>query len=212
MTTFPVLQEGSLTPGQAALWHELNASHRAVLTGGGAKKRMPDLFNAWLHFPEFARQAFAMADTLRAATAISDKLRELVILTVSMQLKTRVEYDFHVPIARANGVPDAVISAIGDGVQPRFSDPVEALFHQASLELASTSTLSEKTRAGVVEAVGHNGLMVLINLYTLVATTSNVAQVELHEDFSADEQELDAFYKGELASRAKRPGAPQRGE
>ena len=112
MTTFPILEKAGLDEKQKVLWDELTLGPRSVITGGPGKKRMPDLFNAWLHFPEFGHLALRLADAIRANEALTHKLRELVVLTTSMLLNTRVEYDFHVPLARKNGLPDAVKASL----------------------------------------------------------------------------------------------------
>ncbi|MGO9931073.1 MAG: carboxymuconolactone decarboxylase family protein [Steroidobacteraceae bacterium] len=202
MTTFPILEKGGLDEQQKKLWDEMTQGHRSVITGGPEKKRMPDLFNAWLQFPEFGHLILRVADALRANEALSHKLRELVILTTSMLLNTRVEYDFHVPRARANGLPEAVIEAIGRGEKPEFSDPAERIIYQANVELVRVGTLSDNTRESVVGIVGYRGLMLLIALigmYVIVGYTSNVSEVRVLDDFQADEKKLEDFYKGKLA-------------
>lgn len=160
---------------------------------------MPDLFNAWLQVPEFGKVMLRMADVIRANDALTHRLRELVILTTSMLLGTRVEFDFHVPQARKNGLAEAVIEAIGRGEKPEFADEVERVIYQANVELVRVGSLSDHTRESVVLAVGYRGLMLLIALvgnYVIVGYTSNVAEVRVLDDFEADEQKLEYFYKG----------------
>ena len=207
MTTFPILERAGLDEEQKVLWDELTLGHRSVITGGPGKKRMPDLFNAWLQFPGFAHLMLRLADALRGNDALSHKLRELVILTTSMLLDTRVEYDFHVPIARTNGLPEAVIEAIGRGEKPEFSDEAERIIYQANVELVRVGTLSDYTRESVVEIVGYRGLMLLIALvgmYVIVGYTSNVCEVHVLDDFEADHQKLQDFYRGKLAKEYRK--------
>jgi 4-carboxymuconolactone decarboxylase len=201
MTTFPILEKADLDEKQKALWDELTLGPRSAITGGPDKRRMPDLFNAWLQFPEFGHLALRLADAVRANEALTHKLRELVILTTSMLLNTRVEYDFHVPMARRNGLPEAVIDAIGRCEKPEFSDAVERIVYQANVELVRVGTLSESTRESVVGVIGYRGLMLLIALvgmYVIVGYTSNVSEVRVLDDFEADDRKLEDFYKGEL--------------
>jgi 4-carboxymuconolactone decarboxylase len=200
MTTFPVLDKTCLDDKQKALWDELALGPRGVTTGGPATTRMPDLYNAWLQFPEFGHLMLRVADALRANDALDHKLRELVILTTSMLVNARVEYDFHAPLARNNGLGTRVIDAIGRGERPEFENDDERIIYQANVELVRAGSLSDSTRAAVVDAVGHRGLMLLIaviGLYVIVGYTSNVADVQVLDGFAADDRKLADFYRGE---------------
>jgi len=194
---FPVLGKQDIDAAQRAFWDELTLGPRGFLTGGANAKRLPDLYNAWLQFPEFGHIMLQLADAIRAHSDLSGKLRELVILTTSILLGTRVEYEFHAPFARNEGLSEAVINAIGDDTPPPFSDETERVVFQANVELIRTAKLSEATRGDVVRIMGHRGLMQLIaavGLYTIVSQTTNVAGVKLADDFSADSAKLSAFF------------------
>lgn len=199
MTAFPVLSRADLDTEQRALWDELTLGPRGFYTGGPDARRVPDLYNAWLQFPEFGTLMLRLGDALRAHSELPGKLRELVVLTVSAQLHARVEYEFHVPFARNEGLSDAVIEAIGTGEAPPFSDAAEQTAYDAVVQLLQTATLAERTREGLVGSIGHRGLMQLIaavSLYVVTAYTTNVARVRLAEDFSADPQQLQDFFAG----------------
>lgn len=197
MDKFPVLGRTDLDDSQRALWEELTLGPRGFYTGGPDAQRLPELYNAWLQFPQFGQLMLRVADRLREQSELSGRHRELVILTTSMLLHARVEYEFHVPFARNEGLSDAVIAAIGEGASPPFDDPGDAVIHRANVELVRTATLQATTRRAVVELVGYRGLMQVIaavSLYTVVAYTTNVAAVQLAEDFSADPEQLKAFF------------------
>lgn len=197
MDAFPVLGKQDLDATQRAFWDELTLGPRGFITGGANAERLPDLYNAWIQFPEFGHIMLQLADAIRAHSDLSGKLRELVILTTSILLNTRVEYEFHAPFARNEGLPVAVIQAIGDGTPPPFADETERVTFQATVELVRTATLSEATRNDVLRLMGHRGLMQLIaavGLYAIVSHTTNVAGVKLADDFSADSTKLNAFF------------------
>lgn len=206
MSNFPILSKQDLDSGQRDLWDDLTLGPRGFYTGGPDAKRVPDLYNAWLQFPGFGRQMLRMADEIRARSELTGRLRELIVLTTSIQLGVRVEYDFHVPFALNEGLPQDVIDAIGEGVTPEFTDETDRVTYEANLQLLRTATLSEDTRRGVVEAIGHRGLMQLmavVGFYVIVSYTSNVAGVRLADDFSADPQKLKDFYAGKSADRGE---------
>lgn len=204
MTTFPVLSRNELDPDQRSLWDELTLGPRGFYTGGPDAERLPDLYNAWLQFPGFGGLMLATADEIRAQSELSGRLRELVILTTSVLLGTRVEYEFHIPFARNEGIADHVIEAIGKGEEPAFTDSVERAIYEANVQLLGEATLSDRTRQEVVAAVGFRGLMQLIavvGFYVTISYTSNVAGAKLADDFSADPERLKDFYAGKGPGR-----------
>src|SRR5687767_8482408 len=107
MTYSPVLRKDDLDAQQRAVWDKITLGPRGFYTGGAAAKKLPDLYNAWLQFPKFADLLLQAADEIRAQSELTGKMRELVVLTTSALLNARVEYDFHVPMAKAQGLSDA---------------------------------------------------------------------------------------------------------
>jgi 4-carboxymuconolactone decarboxylase len=197
MNEFPVLKKGDLDAEQTALWNELTLGPRGFYTGGPEAKRLPDLYNAWLQFPEFGRLMLRLGDEIRGHSELPGKLRELVVLTTSARLNARVEYEFHIPFARNEGLSDAVISAIGEGVSPPFAHEDERIIYDAVVQLLQTAALTEGTHTEVLNSVGLRGLVQLIaavSLYMVTAFTTNVARVRLAEDFSADPEKLKDFF------------------
>lgn len=203
MDRFPVLTKNDLNGTQLQLWEELTLGSRGFYTGGAETARLPDLYNAWLQFPQFGQLMLRLADTVRAESELPGRLRELIILTTSAVLGARVEYDFHVPFARQQGLSDAVIASIGDGTTPCFASDSDRIVYEANVQLLKTAKLTEKTRAEVIGAMGIPGLMRIIaavTLYIATAYTTNVANVRLAENFSADPQLLQDFFAGKSAS------------
>jgi 4-carboxymuconolactone decarboxylase len=114
-------------------------------------------------------------------------------------LGARVEYEFHIPFARDQGLSDALIAAIGAGETPPFADAVERIIYEANVQLLRSATLAAHTREEVIGLLGHRGMIQLIaaiSLYVITAYTTNVARVRLAEDFSADPEKLNAFFAG----------------
>lgn len=199
MERFPICHKDELDAEQRKLWDELTLGPRGFYTGGPETERLPDLYNAWLQFPEFGELMLRLGDAIRAKTELPGKLRELVVLTTSTMLGARVEYEFHVPFAQSEGLSDALIAAIGAGGTPPFSDDVERIIHEANVQLLRTAAMTAETREEVIGAIGHRGLMQLIatiTLYVVTAYTTNVARVKLADDFAADPQMLKDFFAG----------------
>lgn len=199
MTRFPVCNKEGLDEGQRALWDELTLGPRGFYTGGPDTQRLPDLYNAWMQFPEFGRLMLRLGDEIRARSELPGKLRELVVLTTSARLGARVEFEFHIPFARNEGLSEAVIAAISEGSAPVFTDEAERITYAANVQLLGTATLADQTREEVIRVLGYRGLMQLIaavTLYVVTAYTTNVARVALADDFSADPEKLKDFFAG----------------
>jgi len=196
---FPVLNKRVLDTEQRGLWDELTLGPRGFYTGGAEAERLPDLYNAWLQFPELGQEMLRLGDAVRGASHLSGAAREIVVLTTSAMLGAWVEFDFHVPFARNEGLTDAVIAALRAGDVPDFDDDGCRVVHAANVQLLRSATLAPATRAEALGLLGHRGVMQLIAavmLYTVTAWTTNVARVKLAEDFSADRGMLDAFFAG----------------
>lgn len=207
MERFPVLNKMELDAEQRRLWEELTLGPRGFYTGGPEAERLPDLYNAWLQFPEFGELMLRLGDAIRAKTELPGKLRELIVLTTSAMLGARVEYEFHIPFAQNEGLSDALIAAIGKGETPPFADDVERIVYAANVQLLRTAALTAQTREDAIGAIGYRGLMQLIaavTLYAVTAWTTNVARVKLAEDFSADPQMLKDFFAGKTVEDERR--------
>ncbi len=199
MERFPVLGKDELDPAQRALWDELTLGPRGFYTGGAEAQRLPDLYNAWLQFPEFGDLMVKLGGAIRANTALPGKLRELIVLTTSAKLGALVEFDFHVPFAENEGLSGALIAALRAGSDPVFAGDDERIAHAANLQLLATGALEHDTREEAIAAFGYPGVMALIaivSMYVVTAYTTNVARVKLAEDFSADPEQLKDFFAG----------------
>jgi 4-carboxymuconolactone decarboxylase len=203
MEPFPVLRKDQLDEAQRALWDELTLGPRGFYTGGAEAERLPDLYNAWLQFPEFGALMVKLGDAVRANQALPGNLRELIVLTTSAALGARVEFDFHVPFARNEGLTDALIAALAEGREPVLADEAERICHAANLQLLARGALDAETREAAIAAFGYPGVMALIatvSLYVVTAYTTNVARVKLAEDFSADPVKLREFFAGKAVN------------
>jgi 4-carboxymuconolactone decarboxylase len=199
MERFPVLNKAELDQTQRALWDELTLGPRGFYTGGAQAERLPDLYNAWLQFPEFGELMIRMGDVLRTKTRLPGRLRELIVLTTSALLGARVEFDFHVPFARNEGLPEAVIQALATGATPPFADEEERVIHEANVQLLRTAHLTHETREEAIALLGYRQMtevIATVTLYAATAWTTNVARVKLAKDFSADPQRLKDFFAG----------------
>ena len=88
-------------------------------------------------------------------TELSGRHRELMVLVTSIELGMRVEYDFHVPMAKDQGIPIEVIEAIGEGKTPTFDRPDDKAVYEANLQLLRTATLTDELRSRLLDFLGY---------------------------------------------------------
>lgn len=203
MEAFPHMQKDNLDPQQKELWDELTLGPRGFYTGGPDTERLPDLYNAWIQFPQFGKLMLALGDEIRAKQDLPGNLREIIVLTTSEKLGATVEFDFHIPFALNEGLTQEQVDALKAGDDPGFTDAAERATHEANLQLLSTATLEPATRDALVKTIGYPGLVQLfatVMLYVVTAWTTNVARVKLAEDFSADPEMLKSFFAGKPVS------------
>lgn len=206
MAGFPQVTKEKLDPQQRELWDELTLGPRGFYTGGPDAQRMPDLYNAWLQFPEFGKIMLQLGDAIRARPDLPGRLRELIVLVTSARLGAMVEFDFHVPFALNEGLTQNLVDAIRAGRIPPFADEAERATYNANVQLLETATLEQATRDELVALIGYPGLVQLFSavmLYVVTAWTSNVARVKLPEDFSVDAGMLKDFFAGKPVTPGK---------
>jgi 4-carboxymuconolactone decarboxylase len=137
-------------------------------------------FNAFVHAPDVGRQLTALGAVLRFGTSIERRLTEVAIITVGSRWKAEFEWWAHARMAREQGVPDAVVDAIGDGDDPPFIADDERVVYTATRELALNGTLSEDSYTAAHGLLGDAGLVELVSLcgyYTLISYLLNAFAV-----------------------------------
>lgn len=203
MEGFPVLGRDDLGPEQLELWDELTLGPRGFYTGGADAKRLPDLYNAWLQFPQFGKIMLELGDGIRQRPDLPGNLREIIVLTTSAMLGAQVEFDFHIPFALNEGLSQDQIDAMNEQREPPFDDVAEQATYRANVQLLRTATLEPQTRDDLVRTIGYPGLVQLfatVMLYVVTAWTTNVARVKLADDFSADPDRLKDFFAGKTVA------------
>ncbi len=101
-----------IVPGTRA---ELAPLEARILASRG---RISPLYQVLLNSPAVVDGWEAMLTAIRNKTAISPRIRELVILRVAVLNGAPYEFDAHVAHARAGGVPDDVIEQLRAGPAP----------------------------------------------------------------------------------------------
>jgi len=132
--------------------------------------------------PKLGRELTRLALTLLAGTSIERRLTEVAIITVGARRQAEFEWWAHARMARDNGVPDAVVDAIGRGADPPFTAEVERTVHAVAAQLAQTGRVTEDAYVAGCELVGDTGMVELVMLcgyYTLISFLLNTFSVPL---------------------------------
>lgn len=101
-------------------------------------------FNAFLLQPALGHALQSVGATLRYATDLDDRLREIVILVVAAHRASEFEQHVHEPIARGLGVGDEQLAAIRAGEQALLTGD-EALVATATREMLDGGDVRDET-------------------------------------------------------------------
>lgn len=139
-------------------------------------------FDVWLRSPEMGKRLVDLGGFFRFRSSVERRYIELAILVTGQHWQAQFEWFAHEPMARKAGVPEPVIAAIKQGIQPSFADPGDSAAHALATELHRNRKLSDSTFADAVKCFGETGVAELIGLcgfYSLVSMTLNGFDVEL---------------------------------
>jgi len=162
-----------------------------VIDGAG---RLQGPFNLMLLAPEVGSALSELGATLRFRTTLSDRVREIAILTLAVLERASVEWCAHEPVARRAGMTDEEIGALrGLAAAPSF-DEAEQVVQQAVVSLAEVGDLDDEAYGRLVAALGVEAaveLVVLIGYYRTLSLAMRVLRTPLPEGmadpFSASE-------------------------
>lgn len=156
---------------------QLTSDQQAVADRiAGTRGRVPGPFTALLHVPELADLVQNLGAYLRYRGDLDRDVAETAILVVVNHWGSAYAWNAHAPIARREGVPDAVIESVasGDGLE---SMPARyRVVCEYARELASTGRVSDALYAKTAAFLGTPGtieLTVLVGYYSQVAMTLN---------------------------------------
>jgi len=119
------------------------------LIAAGPRGSVPKPFLAMLDVPRLAEAIQEVGVVLRYSSSLPPSLREIAILATAAAVPCGYEWNYHAPIAREAGVPDAVISATRARVAGGTIDAVAA----SVIDLCRAVVATGEARAGELAAV-----------------------------------------------------------
>ena len=163
-----------------AVWDGVVGSRGADLVNSDGGLIGP--FNAFVHAPGVGRRLSSLGRVVRFETSIERRLSEVAIITVGARWKAEFEWWAHARMAREHGVPDDVVDAIGQGMDPPFGRDDERVVYTVARQLTTQGRLDADAYAAAHQLLGDAGMVELVSLcgyYTLVSYVLNAFTVPL---------------------------------
>lgn len=166
----------NLTTRQQSAVDAISAGPRGALIGP---------FVPLLRSPELMTRLQEVGAYLRFESPAPAHLRELVILVIARQWDQDFEWGHHVPLARAAGLDEGVITAVSLGAAVTGDGDVAAVWRLVR-ELLDTRAVTDSTYARARDHVGDDGVVELVataGYYTTLAMTMNVARTPVPSNY-----------------------------
>jgi len=131
--------------------------------------------------PEMAQRLEALRTYLRDEASLSQKLQELVMISVAAELGCAFIWYAHAAAARQIGVRGDVIDSIREKRAPANLDTDEQVAFSFTRELLQNRKVSRPTFDAATARFGQRGVMTLTNLiacYAVLAYNMNTYELE----------------------------------
>lgn len=133
------------------------------------------------HMPEMAQKLEALRLYLRDEASLSQKLQELVMLSVAREMGCAFIWYAHAAPARQAGVRDDIVDGIREKRPLTNLDPDEQAAVDFTRELLQNRKVSKPTFDAATARFGQRGTMTLTNLiacYAVLAYNMNAYELE----------------------------------
>jgi 4-carboxymuconolactone decarboxylase len=146
----------------------------------GPRRGVYGPFRPLLHRPPLLRVVAKLGETLRYEGTLDNALREWTICVVARELSNVFEWDMHLPLAAAAGVPTAALAALDAG-EPSPDDLRSdlALARTVAHELIGQHRLTDETYSDALQEWGEPTmveLLTLVGYFAMVCWLMNVAR------------------------------------
>ena len=138
-------------------------------------------YSLLLHMPEMAQRLEALRTYLRGEKSLSQKLQEVVMITVAREMDCAFIWHAHAAAARQAGVRGDMVDNIRDKKALTNLDADEQAVVNFTRELLQNRKVSPPTFADATARFGQRGVMTLTNLiacYAVLAYNMNTYELE----------------------------------
>lgn len=177
----PLYQRAALDPAGQDLYDWAMAAAVPWAEGAGfqARTEADELigpFNPLLLTPALSSAFFEFQLAEQKHTSLSERCREVVILTVGAVWQAPYELYAHRAVARHVGLSDAAVRILADGGLPEDLSEAETLAHRVARALSVEHRLDEALYRDAVELFGRDGLMDIVVLVGIYHTVCAILQ------------------------------------
>src|SRR5580693_4706302 len=177
----PLLPPASLSPVQKSLYDDMVDVIEKNFGELVARRRDGALigpFNAWLHFPQFGKPAWAFNRAMWEHSVLPAAIHQLVILVTAAKFGARYEIYGHEYFAGRAGLADVEqkIASIVAGERPSDLTDDERVAYDMAAALNRGGPLPETTYLATLSTFGEQGLaeiVFLVGCFSMVGVTLN---------------------------------------
>jgi 4-carboxymuconolactone decarboxylase len=173
MARIPLVTRDAVAPNEQAAYDAFSANR------GSEPKVGP--YSIIAHMPEMAQRLEALRTYLRKEASLSQKLQELVMLTVAREMNCGFIWYAHAAAARQAGVRNDVVDNIRERRALTNLAPDEEIAVAAARELLRNRKVDKATFDAATAQFGQRGVMTLTNLiacYAVLAYNMNAYELE----------------------------------
>jgi 4-carboxymuconolactone decarboxylase len=138
-------------------------------------------YSLLLHMPEMAQRLEALRTYLRDEASLSQKLQEIVMISVAREMGCAFIWYAHAAAARHTGVRDDIVDNIRERRPLANLDPDEHAVVTFTRELLQNRKVSRPTFDAATARFGPRGVMTLTNLiacYAVLAYNMNTYELD----------------------------------
>jgi 4-carboxymuconolactone decarboxylase len=173
--------EQDLEPAQREVWDGLVDGQR-----GGKSVRdegfLTGPFDALVRSPVVALAGSRLGEVLRFETELTQRERELAIITVAARWQASFAWLRHEAYARESGLSAEVVADIAAGREPGFDSDRDRVIYQLVSELVRDGSVSDERYAAALALLGERRLVELVALsgyYCFSSVVLNAFRVPL---------------------------------
>jgi 4-carboxymuconolactone decarboxylase len=162
----------ALNPRQQRLYDDImHTRPRGKLSGP---------FSVWMHRPDIAEPANALANCFRVHATLDKRLIELITLLMCRAATVKYAWAVHEPLALQAGLSPQTVDAIRTDKRPDFLREDERLIYDLVTELLATKALTDATFARATAAFGRDGVIEAVScagFYSMAGLVLNAFEV-----------------------------------
>jgi 4-carboxymuconolactone decarboxylase len=171
----PLYERAALNPAQKDVFDWVTATVAPWAEGAGFQARteagqLTGPFNPALLTPALSSAFFELQLAEQKHTSLSERCREVVILTVGAVWQAPYELYAHCAVGRQVGLPDQAVRILADGGLPEDLSEVETVAHRVACNLSVEHRLDEALYRDAVGLFGPDGLMDIVMLVGIYHT------------------------------------------